>query len=112
MNLVAEVMLHISKASSVFGRLSKRLWQDYSIKLHTKVAVYRAVVLRALLYCCGTWATYSRHIKKLEQFHQCFLRKICSIKWQERVSNLQVLKKCGLPSIERILIKSQLRRTM
>ncbi|KAL8624037.1 hypothetical protein ACOMHN_041627 [Nucella lapillus] len=57
-SLDAEVMLRISKASSAFGRLSKRLWQDHGIKLHTKVAMYRVVVLSALLYCCETWTTY------------------------------------------------------
>ena len=51
------------------------------------------------------------HIQQLEQFHQRCLRKICNIKWQDRVSNLQVLEKCGLPSIECLIIKCQLRWT-
>ena len=99
-----EVMQRIGKASAAFGRLTKRLWQDHGIRLSTKIAVYRAVVLCALMYCCETWTTYRRHIQQLEQFHQRCLRKICNIKWQDRVSNLQVLEKCGLPSIECLII--------
>ncbi|XP_078593825.1 uncharacterized protein LOC144871797 [Branchiostoma floridae x Branchiostoma japonicum] len=110
-SLDAEVMQRIGKASVAFGRLTKRLWQDHGIRLSTKIAVYKAVVLSALLYCCETWTTYRRQVKLMEQFHQRCLRKICGIKWQDRVSNLQVLKKCGLPSIECLIVKCQLRWT-
>ena len=108
-SLDAEVTMRIAKASAAFGRLTKRLWQEHGIKTSTKIAVYRAVVLSALLYCCETWTTYRRHIQLLEQFHQRCLRNILHIKWQDRVSNLQVLEKCGLSSIESLLIKAQLR---
>ena len=110
-SLDADVVQRIGKANAAFGRLTKRLWQDHGIRLSTKIAVYRAVVLCALLYCCETWTTYRRHIQQLERFHQRFLRKICNIKWQDRVSNLQVLENCGLPSIECLIIKCQLRLT-
>ncbi|XP_061904777.1 uncharacterized protein LOC133650969 [Entelurus aequoreus] len=90
--LDAEMMQRIGKASTAFGRMAKRLWRIHGIRLSTKIAVYRAVVLSALLYCCETWTTYRRHIKLLEQFHQRCLRRICNIKWQD--------KKCGLLSIE------------
>ena len=33
----------LSKASSSFGRLSKRVWQGHSLRLSTKIQVYRAV---------------------------------------------------------------------
>ena len=110
-SLDAEVMQRIGKASAAFGRLTKRLWQDHGIHLSTKNAVYRALVLCALLYCCETLTTYRRHIQQLEQFHQRCLRKICNIKWQDRVSNLQVLEKCDLLNIECLVIKCQLRWT-
>ncbi len=73
--------------------------------------MYKAVVLCTLLYCCETWTLYRCHIKQLEQFHQRCLRKTCNIKWQDRVSNLEVLDKCQIPSIESMLIQSQLRWT-
>ena len=42
---------HLSKASSSFGKLSKRLWQSHSLHLSTNIQVYRAVVVPTLL--CG-----------------------------------------------------------
>ena len=40
----------LSKASSPFGRLSKRVCQRHSLCLSTKLQVYRAVVVTTLLY--------------------------------------------------------------
>ncbi|KAI8496790.1 hypothetical protein Bbelb_254450 [Branchiostoma belcheri] len=80
-SLDAEVTQRIGKASVVFGRLTKRLWQYHGIRLSTKIAVYIAVVLSTLLFCCETWTTYRRHIQLLEQFQQRCLRNICNIRW-------------------------------
>ena len=35
----------LSKTSSSFGRLSKRVWQSHSLHLTTKIQVYRAVII-------------------------------------------------------------------
>ena len=37
------------------------------------------------------------------------LRRTCNIRWQDRVSNTDILEKCGLTSIEALLVQSQLR---
>ena len=49
--------IHLSKASSSFGKLSKRLWQNHLLHLSTKIQVYRAVV-STLLYGAETWVLY------------------------------------------------------
>ena len=41
---------HLSKAISSFGRLSKRVWQSHSLRLSTKLQVYRAINITTLLY--------------------------------------------------------------
>ena len=40
----------LSKASSSFGRLYKRVWNSHSLRLTTKIKVYRAVVIPTLIY--------------------------------------------------------------
>ena len=104
-----EISSRIAKASSAFGRLRKRVWDDRGLKIETKCAVYRAVVLSALLYGCETWTAYRRHIKQLEQFHQRCLRSILNIRWFHKISNVQVLQRANLTSIEATLSLSQLR---
>ena len=46
---------HLSKASSFFVRLSKRVWQSPSLCLSTKIQVDRAIVVPTLLYGAETW---------------------------------------------------------
>ena len=99
----------LSKASSSFGRLSKRVWQSHSLRLSTKLQVYRAVVVTTLLYGADSWVLYRKQIRLLEQFHQRCLCSILGIKWQDHVSNEEVIKRASLPSIEPILLQVQLR---
>ena len=92
-----------------FGRLSKRVWQSHSLRLSTKIQAYRAVVIPTLLHGAETWVLYRKQIRLLERFKQRCLRSILGIKWQDRVSNEEVLKRASLPSIESILLQVQLR---
>ena len=57
--------------------------------------------------CVCVWTLYRKHIKQLEQFHMCCLRKIAGIRWQDRVSNTRVLEMCGISGIEAFLQQSQ-----
>ena len=49
--------------SSSFERLSKRVWQSHSLRLFTKIQVYRAVVVTTLLYGVKTWVLYRKQIR-------------------------------------------------
>jgi hypothetical protein len=106
-----DVTRRIAAASASFGKLEKRLWSDHGVKRATKIAVYRAVVLSSLLYGCETWTTYRHHVQQLEQFHMRCLRRILGVKWQDKVTNVEVLERCGSTSIEALVIAAQLRWT-
>jgi len=71
----------------------------------------RAVVLTTLLYGCESWTLYRRSIRRLDQFHLRYLRKIARVKCQGRIPNTDVLNTCGRPimGIEAFLLKAQLR---
>ena len=104
-----EIDHRLSKANCAFGRLRKRVWNNHHLKTESKLSVYRAIVISALLYGAESWTLYRRHIRLLERFHQRCLRSILKIRWQDRVTNVEVLNKAGLPSIEATLIQLQLR---
>ena len=78
--------------------------QNHSLRLITKIKVYRAVVIPTLLYGAETWTLYRRQVRLLESFHQRCLRSILNIKWHDYVSNEDVLEEAQLPSIESILL--------
>ena len=99
----------LTRVSSAFGHLHKRVWQNHSLRLSTKIQVYHAVVVPTLLYGCATWVLYRKQIRLLERFHQRCLHSIMGIKWQEYVINKEVLKRASLPSLECTLLQQQLR---
>ena len=107
--LDSEISQRIAKASSSFGRLKKRLWNEHGVSLGTNISVYCAVVLSTLLYASETWTLYRHHVKKLDQFHMRCLRDIAGIRWQDRVPNTEVLARCHTTGIKADLIRSQLR---
>ena len=104
-----EVSNRLAKAGASFGRLWTRVWGERGIRLSTKLAVYRAVVITSLLYGCETWTLYKKQIRALDQFHLRCLRRIMRISWEDRVSNTEVLRRANLPGIEALIMKAQLR---
>ncbi|XP_037783545.1 uncharacterized protein LOC119579712 [Penaeus monodon] len=108
-NIDAEVINRIAKASSAFGRLRENVWERRGLSLSTKLKVYRAVVLTTLLYACETWTVYSRHAKQLNRFHLSCLRRLLCIKWQDKIPDTEVLEPAGILSIHTLLQKAQVR---
>ena len=107
-----EIESRINKVSQPLGRLRFRVMDNWNIKLSTKLKVYKAVVLTSLLYGWETWTLYRKQIKQLEGFHMRSLRRIIIyIRWQDKVTNLQVLDRANAVSIEALLFKAQLRWT-
>ena len=106
-----EITCRVQSACASFGKLDKRLWSRNGIRLSTKCKVYKAVVLPALLYSAETYTLYREHIKKLEAVQQRHLRRIMKISWSDYVSNVEVLNRAGMDSIEATLATSQLRWT-
>ena len=73
--------------------------------------MYKAAILKVLLYGCETWVLYRRHVAKLDQFHMSRLRRIANVKWQDRIPNTddEVLDICNISGIEAFLLTAQLR---
>lgn len=92
-NINAEVNNRIAKASSAFGRLREKVRESGGISTTTKLKVYRAVVFTTLFYVRETWTVYRRHAKQLSHFHMSCLRRIFRIRWQDMVSDTEVLSR-------------------
>ena len=108
-NIDTEVLARINNASTSFGRLRSRVFENTNLKIKTKVSVYTAVCLSTLLYGAEAWTTYQRHIKQLESFHIRCLQRILGLTWQDKVPHSQILQRAETTSIEAMLAKKQLR---
>jgi len=104
-----EIQYRIRCAGTTFGRLRTRVFKNKDLRADTKLLVYKAVVIPTLLYGSETWTTYRRHLKSLERFHQRCLRSILEISWEDYRTNISVLHEAKAPSVETMVIKSQLR---
>ena len=110
-HIEAELQKRMSKASMSFRRLRERLWNNHNVSMRVKEKNYRAIILSTLLYGAETWTVYRRHVKKLHAFMMRHLRSIMKIRWQDKVTNIKVIKRAGLPSMEDLLIRKNLRWT-
>ena len=81
--------------------------QDQTI--HTKIVVYYVVVISTILYGCGTWIPYRRHIRLLESFHIRRLQLILGLRWWHKVTHSEIRSRAGIPTIESMLLHRQLR---
>ena len=104
-----EIINRIGKASASFGQLRERVYLNRDLSIKTKMSVYNAIVLAILLYGCETWALYSRQLRRLEKFHMSCLRQMLRVRWQDRLTNNEVLSRCGSVSLETVIASRTLR---
>ncbi len=98
-----------SKASSSFGRLRSRVFENRNLKISTKVAVYNAVCLSTLLYGAESWTPYRQHFTNLEVFHIRCLQKILNLSWEDRIPHTVILSSTDSNCIEAAVAKKHLR---
>ena len=85
------------------------MFSNQNLTIHTKIAVYYAVVISTILYVCETWVPYRRHIRLLESFHIRRLQLILGLRWGHKVTHSEIRLRVGIPSIESMLLPRQLR---
>ena len=108
-DLTNEIQRRISLASSAFGRMSKRVFGNQDLTIHTKIAVYDAVVISTILYGCETWVPYRRNIRLLESLHIRRLQLILGLRLWHKVTHSEIRSSARIPSIESMLLHRQLR---
>nr|XP_049699970.1 uncharacterized protein LOC126055306 [Helicoverpa armigera] len=107
--LDAEINSRIGKASTMFGKLSARVWHNKYLTVKTKIIIYQTCILSILLYGAETWTSYAKQERRLNNFHMRCLRRILDISWKDRVTNEKVLSMACIPSITALLKQRRLR---
>ena len=96
-NSKPEIYRRCNLASAAFGKLAK-IWRDKNINQHTKWRLFNALVLPVAMYGCETWTINQACMKKLAAFEMICIRKVLNIKWQDKITNEEVIRKANLPS--------------
>ena len=108
-DLTNEIQRCINLALSAFCHLSKRVFGNKDLTIHTKIAVYNAIAISTILHGCETWVQYRRHIRLLESFHIRRLQLILGLRWWHKVIHSEIRFRAWIPSIESMLLLHQLR---
>ena len=108
-SLDTEINCRIGKASGTFARLTARVWDNPKLSIRTKSNVYCACVCSTLLYGSETWTLSSLQEKKINTFHLRCLRRILKIRWQQKITNEEVLRRTGLTTMYFTLSQRRLR---
>ena len=108
----ADVQMRIQKASIAFGSLKKCIFSNSKIRLDVKGKVYSSYVIPILLYGVECWSLTEYLLKSLRNFHHRCVRIMCHVSryqtWVERISNVELLNKVSLKSIDNYLCKRQM----
>ena len=88
----------VVKARGVFLKL-KKIWSSNSISRRTKVRLYKTLVKPVLMYGCETWKMNKSDENKIDVFQSRCLRRIFKIRWQERITNKEVLKMAEMENL-------------
>ena len=104
-----EITARIQAASSALGRLRNRVFDCRDLSVETKLKVYNQCIIPQMVYGSETWPLYRHHIKLLRTVQQRHLRSILKIKWDDYITNNEVLHQARATDIEIILIRNRLR---
>ena len=85
------------------------MFGNQNLTIHTKIAVYDAVVISTILYGCDTWVQYRCRIRFLESFHIRRLQLIIGLRWWLKVTHSEIRSRAAIPTIESMLLQHQLR---
>ena len=106
-----EIWRHVKKVGSLLGdkedvmnrkRLARiqmstmyKVWiqKNTKVSLQRRVTLYNASVKSVLLYNCATWGLTKAEEAGLNSFHRQQLRRLCNIKWPNKISSKEVYKK-------------------
>ena len=76
LSIDSQLNKRIGKAAMILSMLTKRVWSNNRLTVHTKVNVYKICVMKTLLYGSESWTIRANQEKMLNVFHMRCLRRI------------------------------------
>ncbi|XP_068213394.1 uncharacterized protein [Palaemon carinicauda] len=99
----------ISSGQKAFVRL-RRIWKDRNISIKLKIRLLRAIVIPTVIYGAECWILKKREEKQLLAFKMKSLRRICGVRWEDRITNERVRQMTGIEDTILIRVEDNQRR--
>ena len=94
-----DVSSRIGKARAAFIML-KNIWASMKISMTTKLRLFNSNVKSVLLYGSETWRLTKATMQKIQTFINMCLRRICNIRWPEKISNEELWQRAGQEPVD------------
>ena len=92
----------LGKGAGVFKKLHK-IWNTRKVSMDTKLRLFNAVVISTATYAADTWKSTAKSFRQLDTFQQKCLRKILGVKWQDRITNEEILRRTNSTRLSNII---------
>ncbi|VDP27515.1 unnamed protein product [Heligmosomoides polygyrus] len=89
----AEADVRCRTAKAVFRSL-KPLWMSSSISNSVKQRLYSSIAFPTAVYASETWKMSASIIRRVNAFHCKCLRQVMRIRYTDRLTNEEVLRRC------------------
>ena len=89
-----EIKRRIARATGAMAGF-KTIWNSRYISTQTKISIIKTCVMSVLLYACETWTLRKKDKDSLLAFEMKCYRRILHIRWQQRITNLEVRRRVG-----------------
>ena len=73
-----------------------RVWNSSSVSRRAKIRLYKTLVKPVLMYGWETWKMTEGDAKRIDVFQNRCQRRIMKIKWQDKISNRELLKRANV----------------
>jgi hypothetical protein len=108
-SLACDLARRVQLAAAAFRQLERPFFRQHCIGLRLRMLVYNAMVTSVLLYGAEAWPLAAAQLQYLEVFHHSRLRMILGVRRADRISNTELLRRCGAVPIATMLARRQLR---
>lgn len=105
---ITDIKIRIQKGWAVFWNL-KKIWKDPSIRIETKIRVFKALCMSVLLYNCETWILNQNTKSLLNAFGTKALRYILRIKYLDCTPNDELYKRSQMKSVLQTIEERQIK---
>ncbi|CAF0784330.1 unnamed protein product [Didymodactylos carnosus] len=104
-----EIEARLTKSATAFNMLRNVIWYRKTISIEAKLRIFRACVLRVLLYSSEVWSLTVAQENRINTFYMKYLGTILSLNLGDHVSNQKIMQLSGQPSIENLMRRNRLR---
>ena len=95
-----DIKARLGKARGAFVKLNQ-VWNSSSVSRRMKIRLYKTLVKPVLMYGCETWKMNEGDAKRIDVFQNRCLRRIMKIKWQDKISNRELLKRANVERLSK-----------